>query len=649
VAVAALIAALLMTTIAASPVAAETESGTDLAPRARIVDIEPIIDENGQLWYRLHFEQPWGEMPPFDLFSFWFGIGTAAGEASSWVGLEHHAGIRTPYESTGAAGNSGAFALADGTVVVATGLFPTSPIGIAVLMASWRHETETTRQADEFETSFQPADFIHGDPLHLFGAPTWNLVTDEQIGGTPPEAEEAPDDDATVATPATPTDDANSDEDNTPEASPSQDTPSEAGTLDDGADAAPATPAVDSDTPVTTSATVGASSNGLTREQKIALVILAMFLLWMTFVYFSTRTVGAAPDPCASEKAAVDTAKKKLEEAKKRQAARSAARSQAEAERSALTFAEPGHGPQKASRDADNAVDEANRAEDIAKSHTEIAQNEVLAAEAKLAACEKRADASSPSTTSTGGTPATAPPPPGPTTPSQPAPGPTEAEESTCCPSGNWIGVNVFSGGTFFVGGAEWGIIHLVCIDNPDRTATVSWKGYRVGPGLGAEISGGLFVVVGGPTHPKELEKSVESILGGVDFDLSLGASWTKLAKASVKSGRSLKQLKTVVEQLRDGSKALDKARKAGNIQEATQIAAKNSGLVKELVRDGKLGKLADAAAEVGTKSALSGGQALGSGVNIPLGVGLQVGIWNVFGVEAMLQAWDGCEECGSY
>ena len=171
----------------------------------------------------------------------------------------------------------------------------------------------------------------------------------------------------------------------------------------------------------------------------------------------------------------------------------------------------------------------------------------------------------------------------------------------------------------------------------------------RLGLGLGGEISGGLFLILGGPKHPNELERSVEAVLGGFDGDLSLGASWSKLLKAGVKSGRNAGKLAKALDKVREASKALNKARKAGNVQEATRISSKNAEILKELVRDGTAGEVADALGDTAIKSGASGAQAGGTGVNIPLGAGLQVGLWDLISVEAMLQSWDGCSRCGSY
>ena len=250
-----------------------------------------------------------------------------------------------------------------------------------------------------------------------------------------------------------------------------------------------------------------------------------LILIWMAYVYSSTRLVGVLPDPCAPERAAVGAAKRALVEAEADQEAKGDARREAESTRAEAEFSRSGDRQGVITR-ADREVEDAKTAEDRAKTRTTEARNELLTAEAALARCEKRAE-----TTTDDGT-TSEPPPTSPSSPDQTQTGPPP--ESGCCPSGNWIGINIFSGGILFVGGVEWGLIYLVCIDNPDRTAIVSWRGARGGLGLGAEISGGLFLVLGGPKHPNELEKSIESILSGVDFDLSLGASWTKLAKAGV-------------------------------------------------------------------------------------------------------------------
>ncbi len=629
--------ALLIAGPFAGPSMAQDAEGTDLDPQARIVKVEPIIAPDGELWVRLHFEKAWDRMPPLDLFSIWFGIGTASDTAESWAGWEWHDGVSTPYESSGSRGDAGAMVLDDGTVILATGLFPESAIGMSVLMASWLNEMDTARQTGELEFGFQPEEYLRGNPLELFGAPTYNLITNTPLGQATPEVPSAEEQPTETPEPIpTPT----------PDPTPSEETEVPP-VVEESASNDAATPAVASPQPSEDASEAPATSqtnpgDGLTTAQKAALATLLVFLIWMAYVYFSTQLVGVTPDPCADEKAAVAAAKKGLDEAKANQKAKGDARHDAETDRSNAPFAKKDM--RGVLERAERAVEEANKAEFHAKTLTQAAQNKLLNAEAALAKCEKRAE-----TASEGGT-ATSQPPQGPSAPTDPAPEPTP--EPDCCPSGTWIGINVFSGGILAVGGMEWGLIHLVCLDNPDRTALVSWQGGRLGLGLGAEISAGLFVIFGGPKHPNELEKLVESTLSGVDFDLSLGTSWTKLAKAGVKSGRSLKKLKSLkeaVEQVKDGSKALNKARKAGNIEEATRISAKNAEVLKDLVRDGTAGKLVDGLAEVTTKGGISAGQTKGTGVHIPLGIGLQAGVWYTGWINATLQSWDGCEKCGRY
>lgn len=618
-----LIAVLLAASVPLASPAGAQEVGTDLQPRARIVQVEPIIAPDGELWVRLHFEEPWGDEPPFDLFSMWFGIGTATLDAQSWAGWEWHDGVSTPFESSATRGESGAYALDDGTVVLATGLFPDGEaVGMSVLMASWLSESDTERQADRFDLSFSPEEYQQGDPLSLFGTPTHNLITNTPIGQTAPSTSSTPPS-APASTSSTPA--PTSGQEST-SSSPPAPTSSEASTA----------PGDD-----TTSAPAPSTSGGGGGVPVWVwfLGIFLLFVAWMIYVYFSTRLAGSGPDRCRPERDAVARARRALADAQEDEETARGARDRAEADLAEAEFSRKGN-RQEIVEQATRARDEARLALDRAVNDTALAREELAAAEAALAECERRA-ASTPGTTSD-------PPPSGPSTPPD-ADGTATPPEPDCCPSGNWIGVNAYSGGMGVVAGAEWGLIYLVCIDDPSRTAWVSWKGVRLGLGLGGEISGGLFLVIGGPQHPNELERSVEGVLSGFDGDLSLGASWSKLLKATVKGGRHAGKLGTALQQIRDASKALNKARKAGNIEEATRISAKNADVLKQLVRDGTAGQLADTLGEAAIKSGASGAQAGGTGVNIPLGVGLQVGLWQLFAVEAMMQSWDGCERCGTY
>ena len=152
-------------------------------------------------------------------------------------------------------------------------------------------------------------------------------------------------------------------------------------------------------------------------------------------------------------------------------------------------------------------------------------------------------------------------------------------------------------------------------------------------------------MVFGGGIHPYDLTKNVPGILKGFDGDLSVGVSWTKLAKGMGKAGREAKrwkELKESVEKARDAAQALKQARKKGTIEEATKIAAEHADTFKKLIREGA----ADGIAEVAVKSTASGAQAKGSGVNIPYGKGLQAGVWRLDWVSAELLELNGCKNC---
>lgn len=214
-----------------------------------------------------------------------------------------------------------------------------------------------------------------------------------------------------------------------------------------------------------------------------------------------------------------------------------------------------------------------------------------------------------------------------------------------CCPAGNWVGINLYTGGMVLVGGLESGVTKLWCIEDPDRTAVIRWTGTRLGLGLGGEGSAGLLVVVGGGVHPYELQKSVAGVLAGVDFDVSIGVSWTKLLKGAGKAGRSGKRWKELfdaVGKAREGSKALKTARKSGTIEDATKIATKHADVFEKLIREGA----ADDIAEIVTKSAASGAQAGGKGVHIPHGKGAQIGVWALGNIKTALLDLDGCKNC---
>jgi hypothetical protein len=589
----AVVALLLVGAMTHATSAGAQDVGTDLVPQAHVVDVEPIVGPDGELWVRLTFEQPWGKTPPFDLFSLWFGVGVATNETESWSGWEWHDGVATPFESTATRGESGAYVLEDGSVMLATGITPDGPVAVRVMMASWVDETSTDRQADILDLEFSPEDFESGDPLESFGEPCFNLITQETIGQAPPLPEPNPTEEPTSTS--------------EPAAQPTE-------------------------VPPLVSVGDGDDVGGGIPPWFWAFGLFVIFLLWMAYVYYSMPRL-AGTDPCRPEREAVARAKARLEAAQRDLEAKRAARTAAgDAYTQALR--KPSSDG-RAHREAERVRDEAEIAVINAEAEAIGATNNLAEAEAALAECEGQnsgATSGTPDPGSDGGS-----------TPTDPT-GTETAEEPACCPSGNWIGVNVYSG-VMALYGRESGYIYLVCLDDSSRTAQLFWQGSRRGLGLGAEISGGLFMVTGGPKHPKDLEAAVEGVLKGIDGDFSLGASWSKLIKAGVKGGRSGKELLKAFNQIRDISKQLRKAQKAGNEAEAARHAAKLGALVE----DGTAVRIAEELTEATAKGASSSGQSGGSGVNIPLGVGVQVGVWELYWAEAKLQSWSGCEKCGSY
>lgn len=596
----AVVAVLLVGAMTHATSAGAQDVGTDLAPQAHVVDVEPIVGSDGELWVRLTFEEPWGKTPPFDLFSLWFGVGVATNDTQAWSGWEWHDGVATPFESTATRGESGAYVLEDGSVMLATGIAPDGPVAVRVMMASWVDESTTERQADMLDLEFSPEDFGNGDPLESFGEPCFNLITQETIGQAPPPPEPSP---TQAPTPE-------------PTAQPTEVPPSPS-------------PVPTAIPPVS----VGDEGNGGGIPPWLWVFgLLLILLLWMGYVYYSMPRL-AGTDPCRPEREAVARAKARLEAAQRDLEAKRAARTAAgDAYTQALR--KPSSDG-RAHREAERVRDEAEIAVVNAEAEVIGATNNLAAAEAALAQCEGQNSGAAPGTADPGSG--------GGSTPTDPA-GNETPPEPTCCPSGNWIGVNVYSG-VMALYGRESGYIYLVCLDDSSRTAHLFWQGSRRGLGLGAEISGGLFMVLGGPKHPKDLEAAVEGVLKGIDGDFSLGASWSKLIKAGVKGGRSGKELLKAFNRIRDISKQLRKAQKAGNDAEAARHAARLGALVE----DGTAVRIAEEITEATAKGVSSSGQAGGSGVNIPLGVGVQVGVWELYWAEAKLQSWSGCERCGSY
>lgn len=354
----------------------------------------------------------------------------------------------------------------------------------------------------------------------------------------------------------------------------------------------------------------------------VAMLFVAAFI-----AFFPGITIGTS-ERCKREREEVARWIAELEKAEKAEKANRAEEKRLKKEAEAIRFKRTSNQQQREMDERKlvgehrDAMEATGQASAYVKTVTETLAKAVRA----LEACEKRPES--------GGLPGGSAPPP------------EEAKEKQpdCCPKGNWVGFNVFTGG-IIVGGVESGYITLFCVDDPERWAIVKYTGTRLGLAAGGEVGAGVFLLFGAGIHPANLPKAVAGVLKGGDFDFSVGLSWSKLAKGFVKTGGNwgkLKKLKESVEAAKAGSKALDTARKTGTISDASKIAMENAQVFKELVREGG----SDMFSELAAKGGLSGVQAGGSGVQIPFGKGLQVGIWWLFEPKVELYDLSGCKNC---
>lgn len=197
-----------------------------------------------------------------------------------------------------------------------------------------------------------------------------------------------------------------------------------------------------------------------------------------------------------------------------------------------------------------------------------------------------------------------------------------DESEEPCCPSGLWIGIVGREGGELAIAGLESGVVYLMCLDNLDVTATLKWRGIRVGPGLGGG-TGVELIFMKGPEYPCKIEEQVANILGGVGFDLSAGPSFADYLEGIAKSGGRLTQ-------------ALDGASGAKDKFGALTDFLKGSG---SAVKDGLKQR-----ASAGGGSATSSGF---TGLTFPLGgSGLNVGLWYTIPETCELISWAGCKAC---
>jgi hypothetical protein len=142
-------------------------------PRAQVTGANALIDADGQLWIDVLFKELWATEPVRDLFSFFFDL-LVTHNPTVEVGWQTHDGVETilgaPPE---------AYILDDGTVLMATGLFPTEPyvVTIEASFGSWVDEAGLPAIFGSNTVSIDSASIGTGDPLVDFGAePVFDLV-----------------------------------------------------------------------------------------------------------------------------------------------------------------------------------------------------------------------------------------------------------------------------------------------------------------------------------------------------------------------------------------------------------------------------------------------------------------------------------------
>ena len=142
-------------------------------PRAQVTGANGLIDANGQLWLDILFKELWGSEPVRDLFSFFFDLFVTYNPTVE-VGWQTHDGIETILGIT-----PEAYILDDGTVLIATDLFPTRPfvVTIEASYGSWVDEAGLPAVFGQESISIDSESIEDGDPLVDFGAePIFDLV-----------------------------------------------------------------------------------------------------------------------------------------------------------------------------------------------------------------------------------------------------------------------------------------------------------------------------------------------------------------------------------------------------------------------------------------------------------------------------------------
>lgn len=207
-----------------------------------------------------------------------------------------------------------------------------------------------------------------------------------------------------------------------------------------------------------------------------------------------------------------------------------------------------------------------------------------------------------------------------------------------CCNSRIWVGYGYGAGGIAGLGG-ESNRVTIFCLDKPDHYVTIVSSDWRLGLGFGGEAQF-IFAMLFGPEHPDDVLKVWKNdIMGGLDFDFSVGIPFTKLAKylwGGLKAGRVLKTLRRL-RKLKAKPPNIPKA-SLEVVREAATTALLRS------VRKTPFKILKKGASKVLLGKASQMQAKLPRGIAFPLGPALQAGVWWRFGSKIHVNEFKCCD-----
>jgi hypothetical protein len=151
-----------------APPTSPVPPGLDL--RAHVTGITPVATPNSTIGLNATFAQPWGPVPPDDLFSFFVLFNILQGNLSLAAGWEVHNQTVTPL------GPGPTFLLEDGSILIDTGfpLGPGTPINVTGENGSWPDEATTQPVFGEFMFPVDPSEPL--EPIDMDTA-VFDLVT----------------------------------------------------------------------------------------------------------------------------------------------------------------------------------------------------------------------------------------------------------------------------------------------------------------------------------------------------------------------------------------------------------------------------------------------------------------------------------------